>query len=74
LRSVGEAAVLEALKEVWTRVPPAETCAGEIGQLAPELRTKWGDVVPLFNEVLDFELDFIDDIYARRHRRGSGGV
>jgi uncharacterized protein (UPF0276 family) len=74
LRSVGEAAVLEALKEVWTRVPPAETCAGEIGQLAPELRTKWGDVVPLFNEVLDFELDFIDNVYARRHRRGSGGV
>lgn len=74
LRSVGEAAVLEALKEIWVRLPPAETCAGEIGQLAPRLRMKWGDVVPLFNEVLDFELDFINDVYACRHRPESGGV
>lgn len=71
LQSAGEAAVLEALRQVWARLPPAETCAGEIAQLVPELRARWSDTVPLFNEVLDFELAQLARLANPREREES---
>ena len=56
LDSVGEAAVLERLGEIWACTPPAETSAAEIHALAPLLRAAWSSTVPLLDDVLDVEL------------------